>query len=165
MTNNQGSSPGLIERGAGWVVVQFGLMGAIAVAPPALGWLPSLPAEWQSTTTWLGLASGATGGVLAMAAVWKLGSSLTALPYPKENGQLTQHGVYRWVRHPIYTGVLFAALGWSLLRGSTPALLLTLALGVLFDQKANREEQWLVQKYPEYQHYQQQVRKLIPWLY
>jgi protein-S-isoprenylcysteine O-methyltransferase Ste14 len=42
------------------------------------------------------------------------------------------------VRHPVYGGLATAALGWSLLMVSPPALLLTGALAIFFDLKVRR---------------------------
>jgi protein-S-isoprenylcysteine O-methyltransferase Ste14 len=94
-----------------------------------------------------------------------LGNNLTPLPYPREDGCLVQSGVYRVVRHPIYSGLILAALSWSLLQMSVSHLVGTAILFAFFDFKANREEAWLTQKYPDYSHYQQQVKKLLPGLY
>jgi len=69
------------------------------------------------------------------------------------------------VRHPIYFGLLLAALGISLFTLSPLRLLLTLLLGVFFDCKATREEKWLLERYPGYPAYQAKVRKLVPYLY
>ncbi len=65
------------------------------------------------------------------------------------------------VRHPIYAGILLGALGWSLLRASTPSLILSLVLALFFDQKAQREETWLEQKFPEYAEYRQRVPRRV----
>jgi protein-S-isoprenylcysteine O-methyltransferase Ste14 len=69
------------------------------------------------------------------------------------------------VRHPIYTGLVLGALGWSFFRGSWLGLLLTAVLGVFFDRKAAREELWLEEAFPEYHSYKHRVRKLLPWVY
>lgn len=94
-----------------------------------------------------------------------LGGNLTPLPYPKENGQLVRSGVYSIVRHPLYSGLIFAALGWVMFQLSLSHLIAAAVLFAFFDAKAGREEAWLTEKYPEYSEYQQRVKKLIPGLY
>ncbi|GAB4203342.1 MAG: isoprenylcysteine carboxylmethyltransferase family protein [Coleofasciculaceae cyanobacterium] len=94
-----------------------------------------------------------------------LGNNLTPLPYPKENGQLVRSGVYSIVRHPLYSGLIFAALGWVVLQLSLSHLIAAAVLFAFFDAKARREEAWLTEKYPDYSEYRQQVKKLIPGLY
>jgi len=100
-----------------------------------------------------------------MFGVLSLGSNLTAVPYPKEEAVLVVSGAYRFVRHPIYSGIILGSLGWSLLTNSLLALFLTLVLFIFFDVKSRREEQWLKDKYTNYPSYQKQVRKLIPLIY
>ncbi len=78
---------------------------------------------------------------------------------------LVQHGIYARLRHPLYTAVFCAVLGWSLVWQSWPALAFSLALGVFFDAKARREESWLREKFPEYPDYERRVRRFIPWIY
>lgn len=90
---------------------------------------------------------------------------LTPLPYPVDHNQLVQHGVYNWVRHPLYSSQLFAALGWTLYSLSLTHLLI-LVIGLLFfDYKAGKEEGWLTERHPEYADYARRVKKFIPWVY
>jgi len=53
---------------------------------------------------------GLVAAVFLFKGLWDLGDSLTPLPYPKNNGQLVQTGVYSIARHPLYRGVILAAL-------------------------------------------------------
>ncbi len=78
---------------------------------------------------------------------------------------MVEHGAYRWVRHPIYSGLILGALGLALLRGGILSLLYALILFIFFDIKSRKEESWLREKYVDYADYQQRVRKLIPFIY
>ncbi|MCS7032203.1 MAG: isoprenylcysteine carboxylmethyltransferase family protein, partial [Gloeomargarita sp. SKYG116] len=108
---------------------------------------------------------GSIAAILGSAGIWQLGENLTPLPQPKEGGQLVTTGVYRWVRHPIYSSVIFLALAYAVWRASWTHLLGTGMLFLFFDRKAAQEEAWLTAKFPEYETYRQQVKKLIPGLY
>ena len=94
-----------------------------------------------------------------------LGTKLDSVSQPAAQAELVQHGVYGLIRHPLYTAVFCAAAGWSLIRGSWLALAASLALAVFFDAKARREERWLRQQFPDYNHYARRVRRFIPWIY
>jgi len=74
-------------------------------------------------------------------------------------------GPYRFVRHPIYGGLVLAGIAVALIRASLPVALLTLALAVVLDVKRRREEAWLVDRYPGYADYRARTRALIPFLY
>lgn len=147
-------------RGEGWVVAQIILIAAVVLIPPDLGGLPRLP-EWCLP---VGIVVGLIGGMIGLLAVRSLGRNLTPFPKPKEDTTLIQSGIYRVVRHPIYAGLVVCVLGYSLARTSIPSLILAVVLAIFFDQKARREEQWLLAKFPEYQSYQQRVRgRILPF--
>ena len=93
-----------------------------------------------------------------------MGRSLTPFPKPVEAGLVTR-GPFAIVRHPIYTGGLGLFLGYALFAG-VPALVLTIALGLLWAGKLRVEERHLVAVYADYPAYQARVRhRLIPFLY
>jgi len=156
------SLPSLGPRGEGWVAIQFILLGAIAVA----GWWggPAWTGAVVTVSTLAGLLGIAAGAVMAFLGVRHLGDALTPLPHPREQAELVQTGIYRRVRHPIYGGLIVAALGWGLLTASIPALLLTGVLAVFFRLKSAREETWLTDQFPAYGAYRERTRRFIPWL-
>jgi protein-S-isoprenylcysteine O-methyltransferase Ste14 len=83
-----------------------------------------------------------------------------------EGQQFIRSGPYAIVRHPIYTGMLLALLGTTLVSATVGGLLgFVLALLSLW-QKARIEEQFLLVEFGEpYINYQRQVKFLIPFLY
>ena len=97
-------------------------------------------------------------------AALRLGSSLTPLPAPREEGGLVTGGLYRYVRHPIYTGALIWALGFTLASAGAYRLLLFAVLCVFFSFKARYEEGLLVQKFPAYSQYAKHTPRFFPFL-
>jgi protein-S-isoprenylcysteine O-methyltransferase Ste14 len=75
-----------------------------------------------------------------------------------------QHGIYARVRHPLYTSVMLASLGWALIWQSWPAFFAALALLPFFHAKARREEQWLSAQFPGYPDYARRVPRFLPRL-
>jgi len=150
------------SRGGAWVVWQFPLVG-LALVAARLG--PRLPAVTVGPLRWLGTALIGGGGLLLLAGLAGLGRNLTPFPKPRPDGQLVQSGPYGLVRHPVYGGAIMAVVGWALLHGRWAGLVASAALAIFLDQKANREERWLVSQFPEYSGYRRRVNKLIPWLY
>jgi protein-S-isoprenylcysteine O-methyltransferase Ste14 len=101
------------------------------------------------------------GLVVLVWAARNLGSALTPLPLPNGAG-LTAHGAYRWIRHPIYTGVMLACLGAAIGAGTVLAYAATLAVAVFFEAKSRLEERWLVGAYDGYAAYAARTGKFVP---
>lgn len=90
-------------------------------------------------------------------AVWArehLGRNWSARVTIKEGHELIRTGPYASIRHPIYTGILVAALASSLTVGRINALLGFVVLAVSFWFKSRKEERWMGgefgEKYAEY---------------
>lgn len=152
-------------NGEWYVIIQVILFGLVAFGPASFPGWPIWVGVWRTSTIVAGLVLGGLGGLLVLGGLVSLGSNLTAVPRPKENAHMVEHGAYRWVRHPIYSGIILGAFGLGLLRGGWLSLLYALILFLFFDVKSRREEVWLREKYDDYEAYQQRVRKLIPFLY
>ncbi len=111
---------------------------------------------------WAGRFIELTGIIILLVSFYDLRKSLTALPMPKQNGELQIHGLYRFVRHPMYVGVLVLSLGFAVTSGSVIKYGLVLALYILFSLKARYEEKLLINKYPEYKAYMRKTRRFVP---
>jgi protein-S-isoprenylcysteine O-methyltransferase Ste14 len=154
------------RRGELLVAIQFALFLAFILVPR---WNPWLSAEWLSATAPVRLILLVVCGVIAFA-LGGLGSRslrpyLTPLPYPVEHSQLVTSGVYGLVRHPLYSALLFAALGWVCYSLSLSHLVLLVVGFLFFDYKAAKEERWLSERHPDYAAYSARVRKFVPWVY
>lgn len=101
------------------------------------------------------------GAGILLVSLYDLRNSLTALPLPKESGVLRVRGLYRYVRHPMYLGVLTLSLGIAISGGSVQKYILVVGLLILFIFKARYEEELLLRKYPGYKNYKKQT----PWLF
>ncbi len=153
-------SNSFVQRGGWWVVGQFLLLFAIAI----MG-ITSRATSKSLPIFICGLVFLAVSAICGIAGLMRLGRNLTPFPKPSSGTQLVQHGIYSLIRHPLYTAVFCAAVGWSLVWQSGPALVVSLVLGVFFDAKARHEECWLRQQFPEYAGYERRVRRFIPWIY
>lgn len=152
-------------KGEWYVVVQFLLLGLTVFGPASLPGWPAWSGVWRTLTIVVGLLLGGIGGLFILSGLFSLGSNLTAVPRPKEDAFMVVHGAYRFVRHPIYSGIILGASGLGFLRGGWLGLLYAFTLFIFFDIKSRREEAWLREKYADYADYQQRVPKLVPFVY
>ena len=141
--------------------------GRSPTRPPICAPTTSTPGgdPWRAAGLVAGAALVLAGFVIAVAGVVGLRENLTAVPRPVEGGRLIDTGAYGMVRHPIYTGIVAAAIGWGLATASPAALVAAALLGGFFDLKSRREEAWLLAAYPGYAAYRERVRKLVPFIY
>lgn len=95
----------------------------------------------------LGIVLMIAGLAVLIIAVMGLGSALTPTPVPQETAALRTGGIYSVVRHPIYSGILLAALGFTLAVGSIWQVFLWLAMAVFFFAKAFWEDRLLAEKH------------------
>jgi protein-S-isoprenylcysteine O-methyltransferase Ste14 len=78
-----------------------------------------------------------------------LGSNWSGMVTIKANHQLIRRGPYRWIRHPIYTGMLAALLATAVIQGLLSGMIgFGLVLLALY-RKARREESFLSQEFGE----------------
>ena len=101
-------------------------------------------------------------------AIWArvaLGRNWSPRPSMKEHHELVTNGPYKYVRHPIYTGMLLAALG-SALTGSEYAIGVFAVTSALFLSRVPREEKIMLHLFPSaYPPYQAETKRLIPFVW
>ncbi len=126
-----------------WLAVRF--------LPRATGWF------------WLGFSLVVLGLAFAVAARAWLGGNWSGTVTLKQDHELIRNGPYRWVRHPIYTGLLLAVLGSAIALGEWRALVGLALITVSFLRKIGIEEQFLTQQFGDaYTRYRAEVPALLP---
>lgn len=112
---------------------------------------------------WVGVAMTAAGLLFTVWARVYLGRNWSGLVTLKQDHELIIAGPYRLVRHPVYTGLLFAFLGSGLARDDWRAVFaIALAVAALW-RKLRLEESWLMEQFGDrYVEYRQRVAALIP---
>lgn len=152
----QASSPG--DRRIAWllVLVQFILLGLIVLLPGADTWtLPDAVGRAARVLEWVGI-------IVMVVAAAALGRGLTAAPLPNSHAELRTGGLYRFVRHPIYTGLLLFAVASTILSGSVWIVGACAALVLLINAKARWEERHLAQRFAGYAAYAARTPRFIP---
>jgi len=108
----------------------------------------------------------AVGIGLAIWARFYLGDNWSGAVSIKVAHQLVRTGPYTWVRHPIYSGILVAVFGTSLLKGKVAGALATALFWLGFWIKSRMEERFMVTTFgDEYVKYRRQTGALVPKLW
>lgn len=146
------------NQAKGWlfVAIQMVLLGALILLPTGNDW------QTPETIRLIGGGAVAFGLVVVAAAALKLGGALTPTPIPNDKGQLQTVGLYRLVRHPIYTGVLIIVIGLALRSESWLRLAVALTTVAFFHIKARWEETHLNATYPKYRAYADRTPRFVP---
>jgi len=102
-------------------------------------------------------------------AIWArrhLGSNWSSHPALKEGHELVISGPYRIVRHPIYTGMLTAALGSVMDTHKAIWLYFTVVMTATFVYRIHVEEAIMVRTFPDsYPDYKARTSALIPFIW
>lgn len=114
--------------------------------------------EWLR---YLGLLILVLGLILGLVALLQLNTKLSPFPTPVSNSKLITTGAYKLARHPIYTAIIFAGLGYALYQSSVYKLIITFLLLCLFYFKSKYEEQLLSEAFSDYSDYKQKTRRFI----
>ena len=98
---------------------------------------------------WIGLLLTALGVGISIWARLSLGANWSGMVTLKQNHELIRKGLYRWIRHPIYTGILLGFIGTALIESHALGWLGFAILLLSFYFKARREENFLKQEFGE----------------
>jgi protein-S-isoprenylcysteine O-methyltransferase Ste14 len=107
------------------------------------------------------------GLILRWWAIITLGRFFTVDVTIEKDHELVERGPFRIVRHPSYTGVLLAFVGFALsLRNWAALLVVLLPIGAAFIHRMNVEEDALSGALgPRYANYMKRTKRLVPFIY
>ncbi|HZN39470.1 MAG TPA: protein-S-isoprenylcysteine O-methyltransferase [Planctomycetota bacterium] len=111
------------------------------------------------------------GAVCMLAGLWlfhlshaDLGRNWSVTLELREGHRIVDHGVYRWIRHPMYTAIFLYGIAQALLQPnwlSGPSCFV--AFTVMFACRLSREEQMMFDRFgAEYDAYRARTKRLIP---
>ena len=109
----------------------------------------------------------AAGLILRWWAIITLGRFFTVDVTTEKDHELVERGPFQWVRHPSYTGVLLAFIGWALtLRNWATMAVVLVPIFVAFWRRMNVEEEALRGALGErYADYMKRTKRLVPFIY
>ena len=86
------------------------------------------------------------------------------IPDPKPDIELITSGPYQWIRHPMYFSIILFFFPLVVLNLNWTNLAIYANLFIILFIKLSYEEHLLVEKISEYKNYQQNSKKLIPFI-
>ncbi len=104
------------------------------------------------------------GFLIILIAIIQLNKNLTPFPTPIDKGNLIKTGLYKYIRHPIYTGIFLATIGLALFNNSLWQICIAVTLLILFYFKSSYEESLLLKKYDDYKKYKETTNRFFPFL-
>jgi len=168
-----------------WVVLWFGMKRAKKLETPwemaqhalpvVLGFWLLFGSGWKALgmkfppetpgVLWAGLTLTALGVGTSIWARLSLGANWSGVVTLKKGHELVRKGLYRWIRHPIYTGILIGVIGTAMVRGHMRGWLGFAIVWLSFYVKARREESFLRQEFGDgFEEHARQTGMFLPRL-
>jgi protein-S-isoprenylcysteine O-methyltransferase Ste14 len=146
-----------------WLVIMASVAAGVYVA----GHWPAAALPHGRMFAVLGTVLFVTGLVLRWWAIITLGRFFTVDVTIEKDHELVERGPFRQVRHPSYTGVLLAFVGFALsLRNWAALLVILLPIGAAFVHRMNVEEEALARALGRrYIDYMTRTKRLVPFVY
>ena len=125
--------------------------------------MPSMHADLNENIIIIGWSVFITGVFVFVLALLQLNKNLTPFPTPIKGGKLIKNGLYKYVRHPIYSGLFLSALGYGVWQENIWKMLISIALLLLFYFKSLYEERILKMHYADYEDYIKKTKRFLPF--
>jgi protein-S-isoprenylcysteine O-methyltransferase Ste14 len=108
------------------------------------------------------LVLSALGCLVILIALLQLNTNLSPFPKPKKNANLVTGGIFKYIRHPIYSGIIIFLFFLSLYFASGFKIGILVFLMILFWFKSEYEEEQLCLQYSNYRDYRQDTGRFFP---
>jgi protein-S-isoprenylcysteine O-methyltransferase Ste14 len=149
-----------VKKDIAFVLVQFALFALYIIDVDVIAYSIDLPA-WINIIL---IITGIFGVMIITMGIINLSDNLTPFPTPRKNSNLISEGIYKYVRHPIYTGIVFIMFAFGFYTTSFTRMIITIILFLVFYFKSELEEKLLIDKFPEYRDYQKRSGRFFPRL-
>jgi protein-S-isoprenylcysteine O-methyltransferase Ste14 len=155
---DKGSWP-LINHG--WRLVRLAAVVVAFLTPPLA------EGATRNALFFFSLALMISGALLRQHCLKMLGDHFTYDVRVSEKSQIIKRGIYRWVRHPSYTGGMLFNLGLGLaLTNWNSIAFIVVGMVVMYVYRVHVEEQALLQiHHGDYRKYMQHTKRFVPFLF
>lgn len=148
------SAPFHSARSTLLVTVQFAASGVLALTTRFSDFTPTV------------LVVGVLGlGLWGWAVVTMRLRQISMQPDVSDGADLVTHGPFRFIRHPMYSGLTLFLLACVLAPFQWWRLSLWIALLAVLNLKAGVEERLLVEQFPGYSDYCRRTKRILPFVF
>jgi protein-S-isoprenylcysteine O-methyltransferase Ste14 len=165
---SQRSGERLDRTSEGWpILIGIRLLGLATLGSTLFWfWKPEL-FRWASLPTsngirWIGVAGFACAVAWLLWMFKALGSNLTDTVVVRQDAHFVENGPYRFVRNPMYCGVLGMAISLGFALGTWLLPVTGTALFTLFAVRTRTEEKYLIERFgDQYRDYMRRVGRFL----
>lgn len=104
------------------------------------------------------------GLLIGFLAIINMRFSVNVFPEVRKSQQLVTSGIYKYIRHPMYSAVLLTTASFVVGKFSWLVALLWLILLAVLVVKLSYEEEILVKNFQQYSKYKHATKRLIPFI-
>jgi protein-S-isoprenylcysteine O-methyltransferase Ste14 len=140
----------------------FGSIAAWLGNPPWFAWATFPVPGWGR---WIGVGGYAAGIGWLIWMFVSLGANLTDTVVTRRNAQFVDHGPYRYVRNPMYSGILIIGLSLGLALGTWLVPVTATVMFAVLARRTRKEEIYLIERFGDrYRNYMTRVGRFFPRL-
>jgi protein-S-isoprenylcysteine O-methyltransferase Ste14 len=145
-------------RFAGFIT--FGSSAAWIWRPTWFAWAALQIPDWAR---WMGVAGFLLGTIWLIWMFISLGSNLTDTVVTRQDAYFVDHGPYRYVRNPMYSGILIVGGSLGLALGTWLVPLAAIAMFLILARRTRIEEAYLIARFgDQYRSYMNRVGRFFP---
>jgi protein-S-isoprenylcysteine O-methyltransferase Ste14 len=121
----------------------------------------------QILIPYIGLALVVVGMILRFISIWTLGRFFTVDVTIRDDHKIKKDGVYKFIRHPSYSGSLLSFIGFGISLNNWLSLIsVTILITIALIHRIRIEEKILTDHFgADYLDYKNKTYRLIPWIY
>ncbi len=143
----------------GGLLFWFSLIGYL-IHPPILAWSKVGLPEWSR---WIGVGTGFICAILIYWLFSSIGSNISPTVGTRKEHKLITHGIYRWVRHPLYSVGTLLFLSFAAIADSWFIAVMAVLAFILLALRLPNEEAHLIEKFgDEYREYMKTTGAFLP---
>ncbi len=143
-----------------WIIITVSITSSVY-------WAANHSFQPKPTTVILGLVLVVAGSTIRWLSIKQLKEAFTVDLSIKAQHKLSTSGMYKWIRHPSYAGLILYLVGIGVILNNLIAMVIILIVPSLaIGLRINLEEGMLIKEFKdEYRRYQLHSKKIIPFIY